>query len=49
MTLNKQYMNFYLVMGIILAFFVFMIVTTAFIIHDVNQNAIRDIPTVQNK
>lgn len=45
MTLDKNFMSFYLVMGIILAFLIFMGVSTAWIIHDVNKKAIRDTPT----
>lgn len=46
MVLDKKFMSFYLVIGIILAFLVFMAISTAWIIHDVNKKAIRDIPTM---
>ncbi|MCH9812376.1 MAG: hypothetical protein K0U47_00335 [Epsilonproteobacteria bacterium] len=47
MTIDKNFMSFYLVMGIILAFLLFMALSTAWIMHDVNKKAIRDLPTLE--
>jgi len=49
MTLDRNFMSFYLVIGIILAFLLFMGISTAWIIHDVNKNAIRDVPTTKSR
>ena len=49
MTLDRNFISFYLVIGIILAFLLFMGISTAWIIHDVNKNAIRDVPTTKSR
>jgi len=48
MTLDRNFISFYLVIGIILAFLLFMGISV-WIIHDVNKNAIRDVPTTKSR